>query len=66
MLFNLNSTRITQTNIFINAIPVFTAIFAYFKLDEILNFQKMAGISIVICGLFLSQAKQKLSKNRIK
>ena len=49
-----------------NAIPVFTAIFAYFALDEILNFQKIIGISIVICGLSLSQFKLNFSKNRIK
>lgn len=60
--YGLNHIGITKTNIFINAIPVFTAIFAFFVLDEILNFQKIIGISIVISGLFLSQAKFKLSK----
>jgi drug/metabolite transporter (DMT)-like permease len=55
--YGIKHIGITKTNIFINAIPIFTAIFAYFVLDEILNFQKMAGIFIVICGLFLSQTK---------
>ncbi|MBL4561050.1 MAG: DMT family transporter [Labilibaculum sp.] len=64
--YGINHIGITKTNIFINAIPVFTAVFAYFVLDEILNFQKMVGISIVICGLFLSQVKLNFSKNRIK
>lgn len=64
--YGINHIGITKTNIFINAIPVFTAVFAYFVLDEILNFQKMIGISIVICGLFLSQVKLNFSKNRIK
>lgn len=57
---------INKSNIFINAIPVFTAIFAFFVLNETLNFQKMLGISIVIGGLFLSQAKLKFSKIRTK
>lgn len=60
--YGLNHLGITKSNIFINAIPVFTAIFAYFVLDELLNFQKMVGISIVISGLFLSQAKFNFKK----
>lgn len=64
--YGLNHLGITKSNIFINAIPVFTAIFAYFVLGELLSFQKMVGISIVICGLFLSQAKLNFSKSRRK
>lgn len=64
--YGLNHIGITKTNIFINTIPVFTAIFAFFVLGEVLDFQKMVGISIVICGLFLSQAKLNPYKSRIK
>ena len=64
--YGLKHLGITKSNIFINAIPVFTAIFAYFVLNETLSFQKMLGISIVISGLFLSQAKLKLSRKRSK
>jgi len=53
----LNHLGITKSNIFINVIPVFTAIFAYFVIDEILSFQKIAGMMVVIGGLFLSQIK---------
>ena len=60
--YGLNHLGITKSNIFINAIPVFTAIFAYFVLGELLNFQKMVGITIVISGLFLSQVKLNLNK----
>ena len=60
--YGLNHLGITKSNIFINAIPVFTAIFAYFVLGELLSFQKMVGISIVISGLFLSQAKFSFKK----
>jgi len=55
--YGLNFLGITKSNIFINAIPVFTAIFAYFVIDELLNFQKIAGMMVVIGGLFLSQLK---------
>jgi len=57
--YGLNFLGITKSNIFINAIPVFTAIFAYFVIDEVLNFQKIAGMMVVIGGLFLSQLKFK-------
>ncbi len=64
--YGLKYLGINKSNIFINAIPVFTAIFAFFVLNETLSFQKMIGISIVIGGLFLSQAKLKISKIRTK
>ncbi|RUT79353.1 DMT family transporter [Ancylomarina longa] len=64
--YGLNHIGITKTNTFINAIPVFTAIFAFFVLDEILNFQKITGIAIVISGLFLSQTKLNFLKVRKK
>ncbi|WP_321514746.1 DMT family transporter [Marinifilum fragile] len=60
--YGLKHLGINMSNIFINVIPVFTAIFAFFVLNESLTFQKMLGISIVISGLFLSQAKLKFSK----
>lgn len=48
---------IGKANAFTNLIPVITAIIAYFVLDEILNLNKIAGILLVIGGLFLSQIK---------
>ena len=49
---NLGASRATA---FSNTIPVFTVIFAYFILDEILSLQKAIGMAVVIAGLFLAQ-----------
>lgn len=46
---------VTRTNAFVNLIPVFTAIFSWIILDEILSAYKWMGISIVVFGLFVSQ-----------
>jgi len=47
---------VTRTNVFVNLIPVFTAILSWFILDEILTVSKWVGIMIVVVGLFVSQA----------
>jgi drug/metabolite transporter (DMT)-like permease len=49
---------VTRANIFTNTIPVLTAIFAYFLLDETITYIKMLGIVIVVSGLFLSQIRK--------
>lgn len=49
----------TKANVFSNAIPVFTAIFAFFILGDSLSFQQIAGMVIVIAGLFMSQTPGK-------
>jgi drug/metabolite transporter (DMT)-like permease len=46
---------VTRTNVFVNLIPVFTAILSWFILDEILTFSKWIGIVVVVFGLFVSQ-----------
>jgi len=53
--YAIKQIGINKANSFINLIPVFTAIFAYFVRGEILTSQKMIGITIVISGLFLTQ-----------
>jgi drug/metabolite transporter (DMT)-like permease len=56
-----NSIRIigiTKANAFVNMIPVFTAIFAWWLLNEPLSVEKFAGIAIVITGVFISQVKR--------
>lgn len=53
--YGIKELGITKANMFTNIIPVFTAIFAYFLLDELLNIQKVIGILIVITGLFMAQ-----------
>jgi drug/metabolite transporter (DMT)-like permease len=47
---------VTRTNVFVNLIPVFTAILSWFILDEMLTMSKWIGILIVVTGLFVSQA----------
>lgn len=56
---------INSVNIFINIIPVFTAIFAWYILDEPLTLRKFVGIVIVISGLLLAQVKLRKSAEEI-
>jgi drug/metabolite transporter (DMT)-like permease len=46
---------VTRANVFSNTIPAFTAVFSFFILSEPFNINKIAGIVIVIFGVFLSQ-----------
>ena len=46
-----------RTQLFSNAIPIVTAVAAYFILDEVFTSQKITGICIVILGLFISQIR---------
>ena len=48
-----------SANIFINIIPVLTALFAWYLLNEPLTIRKLAGIGVVISGLFIAQVKMK-------
>ncbi len=56
---SLKNLGINNANIFINIIPVLTAIFAWYILDEPLTFRKLVGIAVVIAGLFIAQVKMK-------
>lgn len=64
--FSIQRIGIGKANAFTNLIPVITAIIAYFVLDEILNVNKITGISLVIGGLFLSQIKTSGLRERIR
>ena len=46
---------VSRTNVFVNLIPVFTAILSWLILDEVLTGTKWIGIIIVVSGLFISQ-----------
>ncbi len=46
---------VSRANIFTNLIPIVTAVFSYFLLDEKFNTAKIIGMIIVIGGVFLSQ-----------
>ncbi|MEA3505719.1 MAG: DMT family transporter [Bacteroidota bacterium] len=51
---------VNKTNFFTNLIPVITAVFAFFVLEERFDFYKILGMVIVILGVILSQLKQKM------
>jgi len=54
---------VAKTNVFVNLIPVFTAIFSWLILDEMITRSKWFGIFIVVVGLFVSQwGKMKFNK----
>ena len=54
---------VTRTNVFVNLIPVFTAIFSWLILKEQITLLKWFGIAIVVVGLFVSQwGKVKFNK----
>lgn len=46
---------VAKSNVFVNLIPVFTAIFAKIVLNEDLSWIKVMGIVVVVLGLFVSQ-----------
>jgi drug/metabolite transporter (DMT)-like permease len=54
---------VTRTNVFVNLIPVFTAILSWLVLDELITLTKWSGIVVVVLGLFVSQwGKMKFNK----
>jgi drug/metabolite transporter (DMT)-like permease len=59
--FTVSKIGIARTNIYTNLIPVFTAFFSYFLLGEIITFDKILGITLVIIGVILSQKRKKLT-----
>jgi drug/metabolite transporter (DMT)-like permease len=57
--YSLKKLGMNNASIFINIIPVLTAIFAWYILDEPLTLRKLAGIVVVITGLLIAQVKMK-------
>jgi drug/metabolite transporter (DMT)-like permease len=53
--YSVKKMGITKANVFSNCIPVFTAFFSFILMGEKLTFQNIAGMVIVIAGLFMSQ-----------
>jgi len=60
--YSVRNLGINKSNIFINVIPVFVAVFAFMILGDKLNFHQMVGIAIVISGLFLAQINWRRKK----
>ena len=53
--YALKHLGINKASVFNNAIPVITAVVAYFVLGELLTSVQLLGMGVVIGGLFLSQ-----------
>lgn len=50
---------IAKTNVFVNLIPVFTAVFSWMLLGQHLTYNQWIGIAVVVSGLFVSQISRK-------
>lgn len=57
--FGVRQVGVVRANIWVNTIPVFTALISWMVLDEVLTVQKMVGIFVVLGGVMLSQIKRK-------
>jgi drug/metabolite transporter (DMT)-like permease len=57
--YAIKELGVNRSSIFTNLIPVLTAIFAYFLMDEELPGIKIAGITIVVVALTISQVNYK-------
>lgn len=58
-VYSIQKIGMARTNVFINLIPVFTALLAFLVLHEEFGFLKLAGIAVVISGLVFSQYNYK-------
>jgi len=53
--YSVKEMGITKANVFSNCIPVFTAFFSFILMGDKLTVQNIAGMAIIIAGLFMSQ-----------
>ena len=53
--YSVRNMGITKANVFSNCIPVFTALFSFILMGDKLTAQNIAGMVIVIVGLFMAQ-----------
>jgi drug/metabolite transporter (DMT)-like permease len=61
--YSIRHIGINKSNMFINLIPVFVAVFSFSILGEEINGQKIVGIAVVMAGLFMAQVKIKKRDN---
>lgn len=59
MTTSIRKLGVNKTNVFVNLIPVATALFSFIFFGKLLSMQEILGIIIVISGLFLAQKKRK-------
>jgi drug/metabolite transporter (DMT)-like permease len=53
--WSVRNMGITRANVFSNCIPIFTALFSFILMGDMLTFQNLLGMAIVIAGLFMSE-----------
>lgn len=58
-VYSIQRLGIVRTNVFVNLIPVITAILSYFILKEQFGVMKMVGIAVVLAGLVFSQLNRR-------
>ncbi len=63
-VYSIQKIGMARTNVFVNLIPVFTAILSYFILAEKFNGLKLSGIMVVIGGLVFSQYNRQIRLKR--
>jgi drug/metabolite transporter (DMT)-like permease len=62
--YSVKNIGITKANVFSNCIPLFTALFSFLIMGDKLTFQNIAGMAVVIAGLFMSQMNGSLKSIR--
>jgi len=64
-IISIKEIGVVKANILTNLIPIFTAVFSFFVLDERFTPAKIAGMTIVMAGIILSQYRS-IYQNLIK
>jgi drug/metabolite transporter (DMT)-like permease len=59
--YSVRHLGISRANVFSNLIPLFTALFAFLLVGDKITLRNIAGMAVVIAGLFLSQAGKRES-----
>lgn len=57
-VYSIQRLGMARTNVFVNLIPVFTAVLSHFILKESFGWLRIMGIMVVIAGLAVSQYNQ--------
>ncbi|MGQ9619920.1 MAG: DMT family transporter, partial [Bacteroidales bacterium] len=60
--YSVKQLGVSRVNPFTNIIPVFTAVFSFFLLGNILTLQNMVGMVLVMSGIFLTQLNGRRKK----
>jgi drug/metabolite transporter (DMT)-like permease len=57
--YSVHKMGVTKANVFTNSIPLFTALFSFILLDEMVTLRNIVGMIIVIAGIIMSQMNGK-------